>query len=1037
MTTETTTRDPEDEQPKRRAESEEARPKAREERPEMHDADEADKKERAYRKEWLPTELERRLDNIRKSVHKLYDEHKRLPQLPGFTPHSHSHCQGVEDLIHRLIPGARFKKLREYERYLLLASAWLHDLGMIAGLLDGDGSSPSMEQIRSRHHERSEDFIVNNPARCGITEEVDAPILGLLARLHGDRIEEALEQQNVGGHEVRVRLIAAYLCLADALHIDASRAPSDAYAICLAYNVPVATKIHWIKSRFVSGIHIDAEKHRIVLQFKKPNPSQEQDLRRQGVNTKGIRRIHDLVARDVDKNLSRIKNELFKGEVAYYLTVEREEAAMHLDKQVLRDLKVIVNSPDFMANPSSSRLAELMLRTVADILDLDESGCVSLMPPKPGEQLDQRKKVREFLVGLKSDVLKQRPCHLSLSGLVEELEGNLEASEALIKQREYDEHSPVGLKEWGGSLPPYDVPGGTVQGRRWEPPTPGAEPGKAPDTPVDPCKPLAKDPLVAYISKQLRDRKRVRQRVRMAGKQYMSWFLKQGPSQKGAPPAEQGAGAHPWPRKRPITILLYGYSELVIKALCGFRDEVLKWLLEQYLLEHENWGLSGSDGFIDRLEDPIPSPGLDFQRPFHLQRLERMGADHFRIFVCSGEPKNASETSEELGFQDGYNYVDALARHGFTNLIRITDLAAVGNLLHRTWDGGNTHPGPPSDVRKDPMVDLILMGVNGIEVRGEGEQEVVEFKHSMGQLALSAAVASLSKIYGTDKGLTRFTRLPRLVFVASNDKFKIKPSASPCGGGSSKARPTRPVPQEFWTWLEAPVRLVHGYWIQEAFQDEPIRDKPFLLPHHGQEELFHREGVRLYTPREEAVWCSLVDDLIWDDGFFYGDSQAQDLFKRDLQGHQPRRGQVRMMPKWDNFPHGENLFLQHLVRLVPLLHRAFKVCKDGTKLWCDPGLNTTSPGVLAKGARVEILEERARDRDLPPRCRVRAQDPAEVGWVEADALEALNHSDALRKWVEEWNPADASLRSGLVASSQEPPAFPDSGAELQDPTSHS
>jgi HD superfamily phosphohydrolase YqeK len=44
------------------------------------------------------------------------------------------HCRAVENLIFKLIP--HFEKLKEEERFCLLASAWLHDIGMLPSVAD-------------------------------------------------------------------------------------------------------------------------------------------------------------------------------------------------------------------------------------------------------------------------------------------------------------------------------------------------------------------------------------------------------------------------------------------------------------------------------------------------------------------------------------------------------------------------------------------------------------------------------------------------------------------------------------------------------------------------------------------------------------------------------------------------------------------------------------------------------------------------------------------------------------------------------------
>ena len=458
---------------------------------------------------WLGTELGVALDEIRRSVTKLFEDYKNMPPLRGFTPHDRSHCVAVENLIHKLIPGRHYRGLREYERFLLLASAWLHDIGMIRGVMGEQDTQKSDEEIRETHHNRSESFIINHPARCGVREQ-DAHILGLLVRLHGMYLDEVStddvpDSLPADGENVRARVLAAYLCLADALHVDPTRAPSDLYAICLAYNVPISSKLHWLRSRFISGIELRAAEHQIVIQFKLPLESQEAALRKQGVNLGNFARVHDVVVEEVTRNLDAVKTELLKAGISYFLSVGKQTVRMLLDNQVLQDLKQVLNNPDFMANPSSSRLAQIIVRTIADILNLDDQGLPLDAEVSKREQSARRQLVRDALHDIDAGVLIERSCHLELRMLVEEL------------RRKVDEAEEASLGEPDKSESAKEL-------------KPGSRDRKA-------------DPLDAYVRQQLQDQERTRRAVRFVGKRYFAHFLRQlpGSTSGGRPEARARA----------------------------------------------------------------------------------------------------------------------------------------------------------------------------------------------------------------------------------------------------------------------------------------------------------------------------------------------------------------------------------------------------------------------------------------------------------------------------------------------------------------
>jgi hypothetical protein len=79
---------------------------------------------------------------------------KGFDVFKGLTRHS----LAVENTLHRLIPGQAVEKLRMRERFYLLASARVHDMGMLRGL-NGDEERDLLEfpdDLICRDHHRRE-----------------------------------------------------------------------------------------------------------------------------------------------------------------------------------------------------------------------------------------------------------------------------------------------------------------------------------------------------------------------------------------------------------------------------------------------------------------------------------------------------------------------------------------------------------------------------------------------------------------------------------------------------------------------------------------------------------------------------------------------------------------------------------------------------------------------------------------------------------------------------------------------------------------
>jgi hypothetical protein len=119
----------------------------------------------------------------------------------------------------------------------------------------------------------------------------------------------------------------------------------------------------------------------------------------------------------------------------------------------------------------------------------------------------------------------------------------------------------------------------------------------------------------------------------------------------------------PLPPEGTCNILLYGYSELVIKALCGLRDRLIRQA-----------GLVPKTLYGSQAE-------LEFSR-------------RFRFFICEGQPKTHTAVQDRLMYHDGVAYALALRQRNFTNLVLIPDIVLSSVTAHH-------------------HIDYLLVGANG------------------------------------------------------------------------------------------------------------------------------------------------------------------------------------------------------------------------------------------------------------------------------------------------------------------------------------
>lgn len=608
-----------------------------------------EEKEKWYWENWLDPESGRELIKVREAVERIFEEAKTDPPLAFFTPHGPEHARAVEGLIHRLIPRENYQKLRRMERFCLLTAAWLHDVGMLRRVAEYvERRALSDEEVRRVHHLSSQTFIINQHKRCGLQQDC-ADVVGLISKFH--RKQEDLtncpERVMVRGEDVRVRLLSAYLRLADALDVGQGRVPEEAYAICLAYDIPGEVKLHWIKNKLVNVARIRPDTHDITLEFRIPSP---QDLGAGQSRNWVLRRVESvkaLVCDDLREELLSVQSILRKepGGLPFYLDVNSDQFETVVDSQLLNDLRALITNYDIMVFPTASKLMEMILVTAANILgfSLDEKKDQPVAIKDLREPPNRLKRIEEFLTTAKRQILSNRPSHLGVKRLLEALE-----------------------------TARNDLPG------------------------VEEVKQL--EQLAAQILGIYKEHRHSRRRVR---EQAMLFF--------------EDRFERADYRDREFNILLYGNSELVTKALCGFRDALLRAGGEMNPLDVAN------------------------------SEAERRASQRLRLFVCEAQPKTQTSIGDRLTYHDGAQYSLHLKRYGFTNLIVIPDVIAGHVLQHIP-------------------VDFVVLGADGVTPG--------YFMHSAGHSSI-VSLAWECRASGAETECGKAT----IVLVTSHQKWVEKPES--------------------------------------------------------------------------------------------------------------------------------------------------------------------------------------------------------------------------------------------------------------------
>ncbi len=234
-------------------------------------------------------ELSSCLDDIIKSCNKIWAN----PLLPWFTKHDVSHSQEIVHLLGQILSPLEEtpQKLNEHELFILLASAYLHDIGMqnlkVVDISIDKLTSEEYEQIRKMHAEESFNIILKRLNKTMERDDFHLPIIkddyiSIIARVskgHAtDFFEESIDyfQQNPAeplNRSVRADLLTALLMIADELDLQSKRAEFSETA---KSNLSDYSAVHWYKHHYVASVEVDKGTVHLTLQF--PADASEYDV---------------------------------------------------------------------------------------------------------------------------------------------------------------------------------------------------------------------------------------------------------------------------------------------------------------------------------------------------------------------------------------------------------------------------------------------------------------------------------------------------------------------------------------------------------------------------------------------------------------------------------------------------------------------------------------------------------------------------------------------------------------------------------------
>ena len=333
---------------------------------------------------WIEEEFENCYQEIVKVVKA---EWKDQTGIHWFTPHDARHCAAVEKNIKLICESVKGTNTypAKLERFILSASAWLHDLGMCPTVFRYSPrikeSSDKEEQARRLHNLISSDYIKGQNKQylfeveklkaeaLKVGEEISSSV-SIVSNFHR-RKENLLKcpvKRFVARQSVRLRLLAAILRLADGIHISFDRCSNIEYQLMMMGPMPWESQFHWLKSFAVSKIFLDPPNHKITIQIDIPSV-----YAREVDEWKRIsRRLSNYLCLELEEELTDVNKVLVINEYPAYWKVDSDiQAVPGYNEERAEQLWDVLHNKEIASSPNASRVLNAVLDTIEGIVNSD------------------------------------------------------------------------------------------------------------------------------------------------------------------------------------------------------------------------------------------------------------------------------------------------------------------------------------------------------------------------------------------------------------------------------------------------------------------------------------------------------------------------------------------------------------------------------------------------------------------------------------------------------------------------------------------
>jgi len=240
--------------------------------------------------------------------------------LQHYTKHGIDHSFRIAKNLGKLLEDFQtFFPLSQYERFLLLAAIFLHDIGMqlpeYADLpIKSEYNIKEIEIIRENHHLASYKAIIdsikpNAKFSLGLERcKEDTNNIACLCKYHRKLKLSDLEDTSWASEKLRLELLGALLRLGDKLDADYQRIDME---ILNRKDIPTESKFHWWSHYYVKSVSIG--NGHIKLYFRFPEEYKNKDI---------IKKFKTKREESIKETFLDVYSILYKNDIRLYRNIE-------------------------------------------------------------------------------------------------------------------------------------------------------------------------------------------------------------------------------------------------------------------------------------------------------------------------------------------------------------------------------------------------------------------------------------------------------------------------------------------------------------------------------------------------------------------------------------------------------------------------------------------------------------------------------------------------------------------------------------------